>query len=738
MESALLPTPSSEQLTIINAIKTKNVKVNAVAGSGKTTTICLMARELSNENFLLLTYNKRLKHETKYRVAQNGLTNIAVHNYHSFCYNKYLVHGTTDQMVIDTLEKYKPGNKCTEVTFDYHTIVIDEAQDLTPLYVSLIKIIIGHNIRKPKICIIGDTRQTIYGFNGADSRFIEYAEQIFNVNKKQWISLSLSTSYRLSESNAQFLNNCVLHRDEIVGHGKGFRPRYLFCNAFNDVVDELMNFYIPKGYHYKDIFILAPSIQSDLSPVKTFANILSEQHGVPIFIPTSDSEKLDNKTMKDKLVFATFHQVKGLERKCVIIFGFDNSYYYYYNPDANKEVCPNEIYVGLTRCKERMTIVHHYRKNFINFLNNAEVPNYCYTERLTNIGLELYEFKKHNVDIKQRVFELAFNDKRGIDIIMENNDFNDSLNKPVKLSVTRLLSHLPIDIINNALSHISITLIKNMFEETHKIKSPFDSDEAEDTFITETIKNDKFLVSYMVSDMFHENISDIVGTAIPIYYEYRKYRNIPIKQYIEQDLSNKPYSTNTIYANIKKRYDRIKKLKTLKASDIFELTTIHLALTNNLIHKLNQIKDYKLVKTEYLDNFVKRLNNHLNTKSKPEFEVYRETPVSFEIEGYETPVQRVINGYIDCIDNDTVWEFKTVQRIEPVHFLQLAIYAYLYYMNMETGKSFKILNINDGTKYILEGDISNFRQVFEYIFTYKFAKPVEIDDETFIETYKIH
>lgn len=739
MESSLLPTPSLEQRAIINAIRSNNVKVNAVAGSGKTTTICLMARDIK-ENFLLLTYNKRLKFETQNRVSKNGLANIQVHNYHSFCYNKYLVHGNTDQMIIDTLEKYKPGHKCMPVQFDYHTIVVDEAQDLTPLYVKLIGLIISHNVRRPKMCIIGDSRQTIYGFNSADSRFLEYAEAIFNVNKKPWRELTLSTSYRLSIPMANFLNNAVLHDNVIVGNNeiKGYKPRYLFCDSFgNAIVDELLNFYLKKGYSYKDIFVLAPSIQSDMSPIKMFANMLSEHHNVPIFMPTSDGEKLDSANMKNNLVFATFHQVKGLERACSIIFGLDNSYYYYYNPDADKSVCPNEIYVGLTRHKERITMIHHYKRNFIDFIDDSVINEYCYVEKLKTIALEYHEFKKHNVNMENRVFDLAIGNKRGIDVIMENNNYKNSLNKSVKLSVTKLISHLPIDIINNALKFISITQIKNIFEDVKKIKSPFDSDEADDTFITETIKNDRFLITYSIDEMYKENVSEIVGTAIPIYYEYKKYRELPIKRLIEEELSTKPFSTNKIYAGIKAKYDRIKNLQKLKSSDIFELVTIHLALTNNLIHKLNQIKNYKLMSKEHLDESVKRLNNHLNTEVRPTFEAYREINVSLICDGSDIPVSRTLNGFIDCIDKDTVWEFKTVQHIQPVHYLQLAIYAYMYYMSMETGKNFKILNINDGHKYILEASIEDFKRLFEYVYNYKFSKILPIDDATFVSKMAI-
>lgn len=730
-----LPEPSLEQSEIIKSIRKCNVLVDAVAGAGKTTTICLIAKNQPSKKILLLTYNKRLKHETHVRVKKNNILNVTVHNYHSFCFNKYSISGNTDQMILDALKKYADGtHKYTPHRYDI--IVIDEAQDLTPLYVELIKLILVHNVKRPKLCIIGDVRQTIYGFNGADERFLIYAKTIFNINDLPWKQLNLSTSYRISRPMCNFLNKCILKQDLIVsGKENGYKPRYIFCDAFGTgPIEELMTLYINKyKYKYSDIFILAPSIQSDLSPIKMFANTLSAEHNVPIFIPTSDNEKLTSKSTDDKLVFATFHQVKGLERKCVIIFGFDNSYYYYYNNDGRKDVCPNEIYVGLTRCTERMSIIHHYRKNFINFIDDKKIDKYCYCQKIGIVGLELEYFTYRNINLNLRVFDYI-NEKRAIDIIMENNDIRDSLNKEVKLSVTKLLSHIPINIINEALSFIEIVKIINICTNT-KIKSPLDSDESNEG-IEETIQNDKFIVHYMISDLISENVSEIVGTAIPIIYEYKKTKRLPIKRYIEQNLLNKPYNTGSIYNVVKKKYHHIKNLKKLRSSDIFELTTIHLALSNNTIHKLNQISKYNFLNADTIKLCMKRLDNHVSRNA--EFEIYREHSVTLEIEGIEVPVKRIVYGYIDCIDNSTLWEFKTVQELQRIHILQLAIYAYLFQSNYEINKEFKLLNINDGEKYVIKGNILDFRNVFEYVYRYKFTKPVKISDEEFIINQSIY
>ncbi len=71
---AVLPSASSEQAQVIDSVLAgKHVIVNSVAGSGKTTTVLLLAKQKERElrasktKILLLTYNARLKTETRLR-----------------------------------------------------------------------------------------------------------------------------------------------------------------------------------------------------------------------------------------------------------------------------------------------------------------------------------------------------------------------------------------------------------------------------------------------------------------------------------------------------------------------------------------------------------------------------------------------------------------------------------------------------------------------------------------------
>ena len=93
---------------------------------------------------------------------------------------------------------------------NFDIIFIDEAQDLTPLYCRLVKMIIKHNKKNPLMVIIGDKRQMIYEYNHADDRFMLYGDKIFTHNNLPWQTLSLTTSYRMTDRVASFLNTTIL------------------------------------------------------------------------------------------------------------------------------------------------------------------------------------------------------------------------------------------------------------------------------------------------------------------------------------------------------------------------------------------------------------------------------------------------------------------------------------------------------------------------------------------------
>lgn len=78
---------TEEQRAIINS--TGNVKINAVAGSGKTTTIIEYARARpKNSKILYIAFNKSVKLEAVKKFADKGLISVKVETAHSLAYKK--------------------------------------------------------------------------------------------------------------------------------------------------------------------------------------------------------------------------------------------------------------------------------------------------------------------------------------------------------------------------------------------------------------------------------------------------------------------------------------------------------------------------------------------------------------------------------------------------------------------------------------------------------------------------
>ncbi|OQX78366.1 MAG: DNA helicase [Bacteroidetes bacterium 4484_249] len=112
---------TNEQKAIINS--KGNIKINAVAGSGKTTTIIEYAKSRpSNKKILYLAFNKSVKNEAVRKFTDFGLANVKVETAHSLAYknivfnNNYTVKhaGYKNFEIVEILEIKGTGEKLTE------------------------------------------------------------------------------------------------------------------------------------------------------------------------------------------------------------------------------------------------------------------------------------------------------------------------------------------------------------------------------------------------------------------------------------------------------------------------------------------------------------------------------------------------------------------------------------------------------------------------------------------------
>ena len=120
--------------------------------------------------------------------------------------------------------------------------------------------------------------------------------------------------------------------------------RYNLCKVVFAEISKLME----QGVKPCEIFVLGNSVKGSNSNIRNLENTLVEKD-IPCHVPMLDNEKLDERVIDGKIVFSTFHCVKGRQRKYVFVVGFDNSYLKYYARGLPRDVCPTALYVAATR-----------------------------------------------------------------------------------------------------------------------------------------------------------------------------------------------------------------------------------------------------------------------------------------------------------------------------------------------------------------------------------------------------
>lgn len=358
----LQPISPEQQNAATHFAQGENIILNAVAGSGKTTFVLHLARQLPERKFLLLTYNKKLSDETKEKCAKLDIKNVIVYTFHACATRLYscLIH--TDTKLRECRIEQKLKKK-----LDIDAIIIDEAQDMIPEFYYFARTVIASFAKHPQMCIIGDIYQTIYEFKEADKRFIELAPDIYNLPFTQ---CELSTSYRCTIENARFVN-ALIGRERIKSNRHGPKPLLVSVNDIFDyrAINAIVALIRDKANTYgKDgVFILAPSVKIGThhkahkrgSPISAILNMLSKS-GTDVFVQSDDDAELSKReinSMQNKISIVTYHKSKGLERECAIVFAFDNKYFEYYDKESDPTRIANAQYVAITRAKQELIII---------------------------------------------------------------------------------------------------------------------------------------------------------------------------------------------------------------------------------------------------------------------------------------------------------------------------------------------------------------------------------------------
>lgn len=687
-EEQNLPHISEEQKNIVDLIgQGCNISVDAVAGSGKTTTGLYIAINNPTKHILLLTYNAKLKIETREKVQLLNLHNMEIHSYHSFCVKYFYRKAYTDSGIIAFL---KLNNHSAILrSFEYEIMIVDEAQDMNPVYYEVVQHILKRLKKievEPQLIVMGDQKQSIYAFNNADSRFLTLSTQIFN-NRYQWKKGTLSTSYRLTNQMTRFINGCCNGALPIQAIKPGPRVRYLICDTFGSKPYREIKNYLRHGYRNQDIFILTPSVRSENSPVRRLANKLTNDN-IAIYVPNSDEEKLDDDILNGKIVFSTFHQVKGLERPIVIVFNFDNSYFKFYAKDIppyEYTQIANTLYVAITRAREQLVVLHDEKYNYLDFLRQSQLYDNC--------ELEIsHEFRPQNEKLSRR-------------------------SRLKEIKVTELVKYVPVEILDQCMNYLTIDSSMgehDLLEIPTKIKE---------------------------KDLY-ESVSEITGSAIPSYYEYKISGKMTVYDYLRNNKMNEI----EIYLGGKKCLlsddnsddDEVRLYDKLYANlsttqdvgwSILQLTTHWLCEKTGYDFKKKQIKQYNWLSPEILE----QANNRLDLIFPPETHPYLQFEKSLIIP-YDS---YMIVGFADVYNTLTrnLWELKTVKEVENIHFLQVAIYCWMINLSEPNDQvqQVNVFNIMNSVRYTIQAEMSQLENVVKILIEHKQNRQFKKSNQEFIE-----
>lgn len=378
---------TDEQHEIAELVKRgHSVIVEAVAGSGKTTTVFLAVQTApgtSLKRTLFLTYSKDLKMDNRRRVAELNLDHVHAHSFHSFACNMYT------PLAYESLDHATGMDPVVE--FAYDMIIVDEMQDVDPTIFRFLRQIIRDNrITTPQFLFLGDEAQCIFQYRDSDPRFLKLAPRLLEV---PFVYKTLSRSFRLTHDMATVVNRgfggentwtrIVAPKmiEKSVSYVRIDSPWDL-----EPVIDEMRIQVARHNLKPWNVFVLAPKVKGGAqNPCVKLQKTLQHksksvfENRVSIFVSLQDDVSPHELDMRGKLCIMTYHQAKGRENDLVVVFGVDDSYFKYYNTTSPTTHLTEPLLVAMTRARKHLIIVE--ASDPVSFLDPTVMPRIVGTEK---------------------------------------------------------------------------------------------------------------------------------------------------------------------------------------------------------------------------------------------------------------------------------------------------------------------------------------------------------------------
>ena len=709
--------PSYEQQLVINhLLDGDNVVVDSVSGSGKSTTILSCAEQMPETPVLQLTYNSMLRKEVREKVVSRQIENVSVHTYHSLAVAYYHKDAHKDNI----MRKIIATNATPYKTIPpYRLVFLDESQDMTFLYFMFIVKFLKDACRPIQLCIMGDYKQGIYQFKGSDIRFLTRASQIWSsfglLSSPIFHHCALTMSYRITDPMGCFVNDVLLGSQRLKTCKPGTPVFYIRKSTHHMIIIAKIKIehLLRAGELPGTIFILYPS--DKLHIIRKLENYLVEQ-GIPCYIAMTDGEIRDERVISGKVVFSTFHAVKGRERKHVFLFGFDQSYFRFYAPDLPIDECPNTIYVACTRATHNLYI-------FESADSGTDRPlSFLHKTHFEMIDSPYIEFQGH----PQKHFR----------------DGDETDRKYHDVSPTKLVRFIPEAVID---------------ELTPILETAF-------TIEVEAYPELELDIPVVVHTTmgFYEDVSDLNGISIPSIYYDHLFKRFPRETPTEDEPKTQVGAQillgliHSILDTSKPNDYRFLKrmIENLPAtistpSEYLYLANLYSSVSEKLYFRLKQIgeNDYGWLSRDMIQECIERMDETVGVECVSPTDISIEYPISDTgLEKDNAKINEVLSPFfepgstpfrfsarVDLITPKNVWELKCTSAITMEHQLQLVLYAWLWaILRPDTPREYRIFNIRSGEIQRFDASFETITHIVVALLKGKYVKLPEKTDDEFI------
>lgn len=344
-----------------------HVVVEAVPGAGKTHMIVELASV--NPNSLILAYNNALALEINSVVDQDKVLCLT---FHSLC-SRFIRVVRDDLQLRSAVEEVERGEfEITNRPPLATTLLIDEAQDVRPIYIRLLRVLGLFDAAK-KIYVFGDRNQLIYDY---DDDFPACLDVLTRPNTHvrrgvSWSRVVASTSLRLPPPVARLVSDMF-----------GVR----ICSANAAAPAPLVEVRAPSSMFrlshelgdLKEVpHLLLVDRRAMNRPLHAHLNTWSREGVVMNVHKTTDNH--DNATM----TCATYWSAKGLQHDTVVVV-------------VPERTPRNPLYVALTRPLRRLIVVVDARKPHVALCQALERNMECVHAPSTRVKQILASVRGHD------------------------------------------------------------------------------------------------------------------------------------------------------------------------------------------------------------------------------------------------------------------------------------------------------------------------------------------------------